>query len=124
VAANPHAINWNEEILPVRPSLAVTALAAPIAVAAALITNFISRPAAADALAECNDFFAKFEKCADGLKGEQQEEARVYIKTLRGTLGMNDALNQGDPMLTGMMCSLTIKEMKKEPDIQKYNCAW
>jgi hypothetical protein len=106
--------------MPVRPSLAIIALAIQTAFAATLFTS----PASADALAECKDFFAKFEKCADGLKGDEQEEARVYIKTLRGTLGMNDALNQGDPMLTGMMCSLTIKEMKKEPDIQKYNCAW
>ena len=95
-----------------------------LAVCIALAT-LLSNPAfAGDQLAECKDFFAKFEKCADGLKGDQQEEARVYIKTLRGTLGMNDALNQGDPTLTGMMCSLTIREMKKEPDIQKYNCAW
>lgn len=98
--------------------------AAAITAVAVLFASHLASPASADALAECRDFFAKFEKCADGLAGEQQEEARVYIKTLRSTLGMNDALNQGDPMLTGMMCSLTIKEMKKEPDIQKYNCAW
>ncbi len=95
-----------------------------LAVCTALTAFFSSIAYAEDQLAECKDFFAKFEKCADGLKGDQQEEARVYIKTLRGTLGMNDALNQGDPMLTGMMCTLTIREMKKERDIQKYNCAW
>ena len=90
-----------------------------------LIAILISSPVrAGDAVAECKAFFEKFEKCVDGLKGEQQEEARIFMKTLRGTLGLSDDLNQGDPMMLGIMCAATMEETKKEPSVQKYNCAW
>ena len=89
----------------------------PLAVMAALIAG----PARADdTIAECKDFFAKFEKCVDGLEGEQQEEARIFLKTLRGTLGMSDDLNQGDPSMMAIMCGVTMQEAKKDPDVQKY----
>ena len=45
-----------------------------------------SEPAhAADPVAACETFLASFQKCVDGLKGEQQEEARIFLKTMRGT---------------------------------------
>ncbi|MGH9697688.1 MAG: hypothetical protein ACRD5Z_26345, partial [Bryobacteraceae bacterium] len=77
-----------------------------------------------DAVAECKAFFEKFQKCVDGLKADQQDEARIFMKTLRGTLGMSDDLNQGDPMMLGIMCGTMITEVKKEPMVQKYNCSW
>ncbi len=90
-----------------------------------VVAMSISNAARADdAMAKCEKFFAKFQTCVDGLKGEQQEEAKVFMKTLRGTLGMADGLNRGDPMLTGMMCGFTMDEVKKDPSVQKYNCAW
>lgn len=79
---------------------------------------------AADAVKQCEDFLGKFQKCVDGLKGEQQEEARVFLKTLRGTLGMSHGVNRGDPQMTGMMCSVMQDEAKKDPAIQKYGCTW
>ncbi len=100
------------------------AMRSPIFAGAAVCLFAISPAKAGDAIAGCKDFFAKFEKCADALQGNQQDEARVYIKTMRGILGMNDSLNQGDPMLIGMMCSGMMDEMKKDPDIKKYNCQW
>ena len=77
-----------------------------------------------DAIAECKAFFEKFQKCVDGLKGDDQEDARIFMKTLRATLGMSDDFNQVDPTALGIMCGFTIEEMKKEPSIQKYNCFW
>lgn len=81
-------------------------------------------PGRADAIAECKAFFEKFDRCIDGLKGDQQDEARVFSRTLKATLGMSDDLNRGDPMYTGIMCSLTIQEIKKDQSVQKYNCQW
>ena len=93
--------------------------------ALAVIAVLIAGPARADdTVAECKDFFDKFEKCVDGLEGEQQEEARIFLKTLRGTLGMSDDLNQGETGMMAIMCSVTMQEAKKDPDVQKYNCAW
>ncbi len=46
------------------------------------------------------------------------------MNTLKGTLGMADGLNQGDKTLLNMMCGVTMEEAKKDPDVQKYNCAW
>jgi hypothetical protein len=96
-------------------------ITAQIAVAAMLISSPLR---ANDPVAECKAFFDKFQKCVDGLKGEQQDEARIFMKTLRGTLGMSDDLNQGDPTMLGIMCGITMQETKKEPSVQKYNCAW
>jgi hypothetical protein len=97
-------------------------LAAAIAVTAVFATN--SARADTDAVAECKAFFQKFQKCVDGLKGDRQDEARIFMKTLRGTLGMSDDLNNGDPTMLGIMCGITMRETKKDPDVQKYNCAW
>jgi len=94
------------------------------AVQAVLLVALAASPAHADAIAECRAFFQKFEKCVEGLKGEQQEEARIFMKTLRGTVGMSDDLNRGDPTLTGVMCGFMMEEAKKEPSVQTYNCAW
>ncbi len=96
-----------------------------VAAAIAVTALFAIAPARAemDAVAACKDFFKKFQTCVDGLKGEQQDEARIFMKTLRGTLGMSDDLNQGDPMTIGIMCGIAMQETKKEPSIQKYNCA-
>jgi len=100
-------------------------LIAPNLAAAAVMTVFAFCPARAnDAVAECKAFFDKFEKCVDGLKGDQQQEARIFLKTLRGTLGMADDLNQGDPMMIGILCGATMEEAKKTPDVQKYHCSW
>jgi hypothetical protein len=77
-----------------------------------------------DAIARCKAFFKTFEQCVDGLHGEQQDEARIYMKTLRATLGLSDDLNQGDPMALGIMCQVTMDEIKKDSMVQKYNCAW
>lgn len=96
-------------------------LAVQILLAALLITS----PARAnDAVAECKAFFDKFQKCVDGLQGEQKDEAQIFLRTLRGTLGMSDDLNQGDPTMLAVMCSATMQEVKKEPDVQKYHCTW
>jgi hypothetical protein len=101
--------------------LSASAFAVLVAAAASLAPS----PApAADPLAECKDFFAKFDKCIAGLEGEQQEEARIFERTLKGTLGMADDLNRGDPMMTGILCSATMTETKKDPMVQKYKCAW
>jgi hypothetical protein len=100
-----------------RPSLA-----AAIAVTALFSTT--GARADTDSVAECKAFFQKFQKCVDGLKGDQQDEARIFMKTLRGTLGMSDDLNGGDPTMLGIMCGITMQEAKKEPSVQKYNCAW
>lgn len=102
-------------------SVTAPALAAFVALAAWLAPSPTS---AADAIQQCRDFFAKFETCVAGLEGEQQEEARIFMRTLRGTLGLSDDLNRGDPMLTGMMCGFAMEEAKKDPSVQKYHCAW
>jgi hypothetical protein len=96
-------------------------LAVQIAVAALLVA---SPGRANDAVAECKAFFDKFQKCIDGLQGDQKQEAQIFYKSLRGTLGLSDDLNQGDPMMIGIMCSGAMEETKKEPMVQKYNCAW
>jgi hypothetical protein len=97
----------------------------PLAVLIAVMAVLMPGPLrAGDAIKECEDFFAKFQKCVDGLEGEQQDEARIFLKTLRGTLGMSDDLNRGDPTMTGIMCGFTMQEAKKDPTVQKYNCAW
>lgn len=91
---------------------------------ATFFLNASSVSAADDAVAECKNFFAKFQTCIDGLEGEQKDEATIFMKTLRGTLGMSDDLNQGDPTLLGIMCGTLMEEAKKDPDIQKYKCQW
>lgn len=96
-------------------------LAVPITLALLLVSVVMH---ATDAVKQCEDFLGKFQKCVDGLKGEQQEEARVFLKTLRGTLGMADGVNRGDPQMTGMLCSVMRDEAKKDPEIQKYGCTW
>ena len=83
-----------------------------------------SVPVAADTADDCKDFFDKFEKCVDKLEGDQKDEARIFMNTLKGTLGMADGLNQGNKTLLNMMCGVTMEEAKKDPDVQKYNCAW
>jgi hypothetical protein len=94
-------------------------------VTAAVLATALAGPAsAADPLAECKAFFEKFQKCVDGLKGDQQDEARIFMKTVRGTVGLSDDLNRGDPTMTSIMCGATMQEVKKEPMVQKYNCAW
>jgi hypothetical protein len=105
-----------------RRFLAANAITAGIA--AVLAVLFAGTASAADPLAECKAFFEKFEKCVDGLKGDQQDEARIFMKTLRGTVGLSDDLNRGDPTMTSIMCAGTMQEVKKEPMVQKYNCAW
>lgn len=95
-------------------------LALPLLAAAALAPH----TARADAIAECRTFFQKFETCVEGLEGEQQQEARIFMRTLRGTVGMSDDLNRGDPMLTGVMCGVMMEEAKKDPTVQQYKCAW
>jgi hypothetical protein len=77
-----------------------------------------------DAIEECKAFFTKFERCIDGLKGDQQDQARIFLRTIKATLGMSNDLNQGDPMYTGIMCKLTIQEIKKDQSVQTYNCQW
>lgn len=77
-----------------------------------------------DAIADCKAFFAKFERCIDGLKGDQQDQARIFLKTIKATLGMSNDLNQGDPMYLGIMCTLTIEEIKKDQSVQTYHCQW
>ena len=79
---------------------------------------------AEDAIAECKVFFTKFERCIDGLKGDQQDQARVFLRTVKATLGLSDDLNRGDPMYTGIMCKLTVQEIKKDQTVQTYNCQW
>jgi hypothetical protein len=101
----------------------LSVLAAAAALTAAV--TFAPDPSrAADPLAECKDFFAKFDTCVAGLEGEQQEEARIFVKTLKGTLGMADDLNRGDPMMTSILCSATMTEARKDPMVQAYKCAW
>jgi hypothetical protein len=96
-------------------------LAIQLALAALLVSGLIH---AGDPVAECEAFFSKLQKCVDDLKGEQQEEARIFLKTLRGTVGMSDGMNRGDPAMTGIMCGVMMEEAKKDPDIKKYNCKW
>lgn len=96
-------------------------LAVPITLALLLVPVVMH---ATDAVKQCEDFLGKFQKCVDGLKGEQQEEARVFLKTLRGTLGMADGVNRGDPQMTGVLCGVMMEEAKKDPDVQKYGCTW
>lgn len=79
---------------------------------------------AEDAIAECNAFFAKFERCIDGMKGDQKDQARVFLRTVKATLGLSNDLNRGDPMYTGIMCKLTVEEIKKDRSVQTYNCQW
>ena len=96
-----------------------------LAIQLAIVALLVSSPVhAADPVAACEAFFEKFDKCVDGLKGEQQEEARIFVKTLRGTVGMSDGLNRGDPAMTGIMCGVMMEEAKKDPDIKKYGCKW
>lgn len=96
-----------------------------LVIAAALGVLLVAAPVRArDPVKECAEFLGKFQKCVDGLKGEQQEEARVFLKTLRGTLGMADGVNRGDPQMTGVLCGVMMEEAKKDPDIQKYGCTW
>ena len=98
-------------------------LLAPVLLAA-FICSAGAALAGVDAVAECENFFKKFQACVDGLEGEQKDEAKIFLKTLRGTLGMADGINRGDPTLTGMMCGTLMEESKKDPDIQKYKCKW
>jgi hypothetical protein len=98
----------------VRRMLAVTVLAL-------LVTAPVQ---ADDAVKECKDFFEKFDKCVDKLEGEEKDDAKIFVRTLKGTLGMADDLNQEDSMMLGILCSATMEEAKKDPDVQKYNCEW
>ncbi len=91
---------------------------------ASIITSVSAAHAGTDAVAQCKDFFKKFQTCIDGLHGEQKDAATVFMKTTRGILGMSDGLNQGDPMMLGIMCGGMMEEIKKEPDVQKYMCQW
>lgn len=91
---------------------------------AAVIGSTAGAHAGTDAAAECKNFFKKFQTCVDGLQGDQKDEATIFMKTLRGTLGMSDDLNQGDPMMLGIMCGVMMEEAKKDADVQKYNCQW
>lgn len=105
----------------VRPALLIAGAAL-----FALLAPCAAPPARAadDAIAVCRDFFQKFQKCVDKLEGDQKEEARVMMNTSRGMVGLSDDLNRGDPMLTGMMCSGMMEELKKDKDVQKYKCEW
>jgi len=79
---------------------------------------------AVEAVDDCKIFFEKFQTCVDSLQGEQRDEARIFMKTLRATLGMSDSLNQQDPLAHALMCRFTIVEIKKDETVQKYNCNW
>ena len=93
--------------------------------AASLLALFFTAPAQADdTIKACKDFFEKFDKCVDKLEGEEKDEAKIFVKTLKGMLGMADDVNQGDSMMLGILCSATMEEAKKEPEVQKYNCEW
>ena len=89
-----------------------------------IVALFSSPVSAADAVADCKAFFDKFQKCVDSLKGEQQDQARIFMKTLRATLGLSDSLNYGDPIALGIMCHFTIEEVKKDQTVQTYHCNW
>lgn len=99
-------------------------IAAALFALSVLWLNAPSVSAADDAVAECKTFFAKFQTCVDGLEGEEKDEATIFMKTLRGTLGMSDDLNQGDPTMLAIMCGAMMEEVKKEPTVQKYKCQW
>jgi hypothetical protein len=91
----------------------------------ALLAAFAVSPASAnESIAQCREFVTKFQRCVDGLQGEKQDEARIFLKTIRAMLGMSDDLNQGDPMMMSIMCSATMDEAKKDPSVKAYNCAW
>jgi len=93
--------------------------------AVSLLAALVASPIQADdAVKECKEFFEKFDKCVDKLEGEEKDSAKIFVKTLKGTLGMADDLNQGDSMMLGILCSATMEEAKKDPDVQKYNCQW
>ncbi len=90
----------------------------------AVIAASSAAHAGADTVPECKSFFQKFQTCVDALEGEVKDEATIFLKTLRGTVGMSDDLNRGDPMLTGMMCGIMMEEAKKDADIAKFKCQW
>jgi hypothetical protein len=91
----------------------------------ALLAAFAASPASAnDSIAQCREFVTKFQRCVDSLQGEKQDEARVFLRTIRAMLGMSDDLNRGDPMMMSIMCSATMDEAKKDPSVKAYNCAW
>lgn len=54
--------------------------AAAITAVAVLFASHLASPASADALAECKDFFAKFEKCADGLAANNRKRRAFTSK--------------------------------------------
>jgi hypothetical protein len=90
--------------------------------AAALLASAPVR--ADDGVAKCKEFFAKFDQCVERLEGEKQEDARIFVRTLKATLGLSDDLNQGNPLYLSIMCSATMEEAKKDPEVQSYNCDW
>ncbi len=93
----------------------------PLAAAALLLAC----PAqAGDAVANCKAFFVKFDQCIERLDADKQDGARIFARTLKAMLGMSDDLNQGDPMMLSIMCSVMVDEAKKDRDVQSYNCAW
>jgi hypothetical protein len=95
----------------------------PAVAAAALL--FSPGPVRAEEPIEaCKAFFAKFEKCVEALGEDRREEARIYMKSLRATLGMADDLNRGDPNLTGMLCGFAMDQIKEDKDVKSYNCKW
>ncbi len=97
----------------------------PLALALTTAALVISGPTYAnDGVASCKAFFTKFDQCVDRLEGEKQEDARIYVRTLKATLGMSDDLNQGDPMYLAIMCGAMMDEVKKDRDVQSYNCQW
>lgn len=90
-----------------------------------LLTAMLPQPLfAGDQLAKCKAFFTEFEQCAERQEGQQKDDAKVFVRTLRATLGMADDLNRGDAMMTSILCSVTMDEVKKDPAVQKYNCSW
>lgn len=73
---------------------------------------------------QCDNFFAKYETCIAKLSGEQKENARISLGTLRFTMKMADSLNRGDPNLTGPLCESLKEETLKDADVQSYGCDW
>ena len=96
---------------------------APILLAA-VVGSAGAAHAGTDAVAECKNFFKKFQTCIDGLQGDQKDEATVFMKTTRGILGISDDLNRGDPMMLGIMCGGMMEELKKDASVQQYKCQW